>query len=121
MCSSAVNHLGTRGLRCSLSQDRLSRYNNLNEIIHRSLSAAKVPARIGPSSILRSDGKCPNGMRMTLWSHGHSLVWTIPCMDVTCVEALCTSNLHRSTSEPGAAADYAGPYNDQICQPYSNM
>ena len=39
---------------------------------------------------------------MTPWSHGQPLVW-----DVTCTDTLCSSNLHRSTSEPGAAAAYA--------------
>ena len=101
-CSSDVDHLGTHGLSCRHSQGRLFRHNNLNEIIHRSLSAAKIPARLEPSHIIRSNGKRPDGITMTPWSHGQPLVW-----DVTCTDTLCSSNLHRSTSEPGAAAAYA--------------
>ena len=68
-------------------------HNNLNEIIHHCF-----------------------WQTMTPWSHGQSPVW-----DVTCTDTLCTSNLHRSVSEPEAASSYAESKHGQICQPCSNI
>ena len=60
-CGSHVNDLATHGLSCRWSEGRHSRHSNLYGIIHRALSAAKIPSRLEPSGVARSDGKRPDG------------------------------------------------------------
>ena len=97
-----VDHLATHGLSCRHSQGRIPRHNAINDIIHQSLSASKIPSRLEPLCLHRSDGKRPDGMTMTPWSQGKFLVW-----DATCTDTLCASNLQRSATEAGAAAAHA--------------
>ena len=102
LCAKEVDHLARHDLSCKSSQGRTPRHNNLNAIIHRALSAAKVPSRLEPSGLHRSDGKRPDGMTMVPWSQGKFLVW-----DATCVDTFCPSNQLRASLEPGGAAAYA--------------
>ena len=51
LCGKEVDHLARHGLSCKSSQGRTPRHNNLNAIIHRALSAAKVPSRLEPSGL----------------------------------------------------------------------
>ena len=101
-CGKEVDHHARHGLSCKSSQGRLSRHNALNNVIYRSLVAAKVPSRLEPSGLHRSDGKRPDGMTMVPWSEGKFLVW-----DSTCVDTFCSSNHLRASREPGGAAAYA--------------
>ena len=101
-CGKDVDHQARHGLSCRSSQGRISRHNALNDIIHRSLVAAKIPSRLEPSGLHRSDGKRPDGMTMVPWTEGKFFVW-----DATCVDTFCPSNLHRASSEPGGAAAHA--------------
>ena len=101
-CDKDVDHQACHGLSCRSSQGRISRHNALNDIIHRSLVAAKIPPRLEPSGLHHSDGKHPDGLTMVPWTEGKFLVW-----DATCVDTFCPSNLHRASSEPGGAAAHA--------------
>ena len=61
-CGSEVDGSGIHGLSCRWSEGRHHRHSALNDIVFRALSAAKVPSRLEPSGIYRSDGKRPDGM-----------------------------------------------------------
>ena len=60
---------------------------------------AKVPSRLEPSGLLRSDGKRPDGMTIIPWSRGQLLVW-----DATCCDIFAASHIGAAVSEPGAWA-----------------
>ena len=67
-CGAAVDALATHGLSCKQSEGRHFRHSSLNDIIHRALSAAKIPSRLEPAGMYRNDGKRPDGITM------------VPCM-----------------------------------------
>ena len=93
-----MNDLATHGLSCRWSEGRHSRHSSLNDIIHRALSAAKIPARLEPSGVARSDGKRPDRISMVPCKEGKLLVW-----DATCRDTLAPS--HLSTAERGPEAE----------------
>ena len=90
-CGKDVDQFSHHGLCCRASQGRSSRPNALNDIINRSLAAVKIPSRLEPSVLLRSDGNRPDGVTMIPWSEGKFLVWNF-----TCVDTLCESHKQRS-------------------------
>ena len=60
-----VSAQGLHGLSCSSSEGQhIMRHSALNDIIHRSLSAAGVPSRLDPPGLLQSDGKRPDGITL---------------------------------------------------------
>ena len=61
-CGAEVDSHAIHGLSCRWSQDRHHRHATINDIIHRVLSSAKIPSRLEPSGLYRSDGKRPDGM-----------------------------------------------------------
>ena len=73
-CGAEVDHLATHGLSCRRSLGRHSRHAVLNDIIHRALTTAKIPSRIEPSGLYRSDGKRPDGASLVPWKRGKVLV-----------------------------------------------
>ena len=93
-CGEDVDQYATHGLSCRWSQGRHSRHGEINDIIHRSLVTAKVPSRLEPSGLLRSDGKRPDGMTIIPWSRGQLLVW-----DATCCDIFAASNIGAAVSE----------------------
>ena len=101
-CGSDVNKFGTHGLSCRWSQGRHSRHSEINSIIHRSLVSARVPSRLEPTGLSRSDGKRPDGMTIVPWYSGKLLVW-----DATCSDTFAPSNLSKAVSRSGAVADHA--------------
>ena len=66
-CGADVNHLATHGLSCKKSEGRHHRHAAINDILYRALSSAKIPSRLEPSGLLRSDGKRPDGVTMVPW------------------------------------------------------
>ena len=82
-CGSEVDGFGIHGLSCRWSEGCHHRHSALNYIIFRALPAAKVPSRLEPSGIYRSDGKRPDGMSIVPWKSGKLLVWDVTCAD-TC-------------------------------------
>ena len=81
------------------SEGRHHRHAALNDIIHRALSSAKVPSRLEPTGLLRSDGKRPDGVTLVPWECGKSLIW-----DATCPDTFAPSYTSLATSEAGAVA-----------------
>ena len=98
-CGAEVDHLATHGLSCRKSEGRHHRHAALNDIIHRALSSAKVPSRLEPTGLLRSDGKRPDGVTLVPWECGKSLIW-----DATCPDTFAPSYTSLATSEAGAVA-----------------
>ena len=101
-CDVEVDQLGTHGLSCKKSEGRHYRHSSMNDILHRALRSAKVPARLEPSGLTRSDGKRPDGMTMVPWRNGKPLVW-----DATCPDTLAQSYRANATSGAGAVAAMA--------------
>ena len=63
-CGSPVDEYALHGPSCVKSQGRHPRHNNLNEIIHSSLTAAGVPCQKEPHGLAHSDGKRPDDVTM---------------------------------------------------------
>ena len=101
-CGSDVDAQGTHGLSCRYSQGRHFCHAAMNDIVHRSLVAAKIPARLEPSGLQRSDGKRPVGVTVVPWRSGKLLTW-----DVTCPDTFAPSYTSSATSEAGAVAALA--------------
>ena len=101
-CGEEVNNQGTHGLSCCRSEGRHHRHAAVNSIIKRDFKTAKIPARLEPVSLSRSDGKRPDGATVMPWSHGQLLVW-----DATCPDTMAHSYRSLACSGAGkvAAAD----------------
>ena len=72
----------------------------LNDLIARNFSAADVPVTKEPSGLLRSDGKCPDGLSLAPWRSGKALCW-----DVTVICPLAASYISDAAREPGSVAE----------------
>ena len=79
-CGDAVGHLDS--LSCERSQGRYPQHATINDIIHRSLVSAKITSCLEPSSLMRFDGKRPDGMIIVPWLRGKLLVWETNCSDI---------------------------------------
>ena len=101
-CGLEVDALATHGFSCRQSQGRHNRHAGLNNIIHRSLTSAKVPSRLEPSGLQRADGKRPDGVTVVPWKCGKLLVW-----DATSPDTFALSYIPSATSEAGAVAALA--------------
>ena len=55
-----------------------------------------------PKGLFRSDGRKPDGITITPWSHGRALVW-----DATCHDSFAASNLALDSTRAVAVADKA--------------
>ena len=93
---------GIHDLSCRYSRGRHSRHSALNDIVKRSLEAAKVPCHLEPSGLYRSAGNRPNGASVLPWQRGKILVW-----DATCSDTFAASHREIAVREPGAVADAA--------------
>ena len=112
-CGSEVDGFVIHGLSCRWSEDRHHRHSALNDIVFCALSSAKVPSRLEPSGIYRSDGKCPDGMSIVPWKSGKLLVW-----DVTCADTFAPSYTSIASSKPGAISAQA---EDRKYSKYSHL
>ena len=101
-CGAEVDSLATHGLSCRWSEGRHHRHAALNDILHRALTSARVPSRLEPSGLYRSDGKRPDGITVVPWKNGKLLVW-----DATCPDTFAPSYISSATSEAGAVAALA--------------
>ena len=101
-CGAAVDSFGTHGLSCKKSSARIQRHNALNDIVHRALVKAGIPATKEPPGLLRSDGKRPDGVTQIPWVSGKCLAW-----DVTVVDTLAPSYAQLSSISASRAAERA--------------
>ena len=95
-CGSAVDTRGLHGLACRQSSGRMSRHHLINDIVHRALTRAEVPAIKEPAGLMRSDGKRPDGLTLIPW---HCLTW-----DVTVIDTHADSYLSHTSTTQGSAA-----------------
>ena len=93
-CGAEVDHLVTHGLSCRRSLGHHSRHATLNDIIHRTLTTVKIPSRLEPSRLYRSDGKRPDGASLVLWKRGKVLV-----CDATYEDTFAPSYISKAARE----------------------
>lgn len=101
-CGANVSARGAHGLSCSLGFGRQARHSNINDLIHRSLNRAGIPAIKEPSGLTRSDGKRPDGQTLIPWSGGRTLLW-----DATVIDTVATSYIQETAAAAGGAAEIA--------------
>ena len=102
LCGAFVDELALHGLSCHKSPGRHSRHNAINDIIHRTLTAAGVPCQLEPHGLNRDDGKRPDGVTLLPWKDGRPLIW-----DATCSDTFATSYTRTASSRAGAVAEQA--------------
>ena len=95
---------GLHGLSCRYSEGRHSRHASVNDILHRALTAAKIPSRLEPSGLSSTDGSRPDGMTIVPWRSGRPLVWDATCMPR---DTLAVSYRSRATCGAGRVAALA--------------
>jgi hypothetical protein len=102
-CGEDVDRYGTHGLCCSKKGGKrigtFSRHSAINEILRQAFNKINVPTLLEPPGMFRTDGKRADGVTLTPWTRGKSLVW-----DATCTDTLCKSNVSCTSRTPGAAA-----------------
>ena len=69
------------------------RHNYFNDIIHRSLNRAGIPATKEPQGRSRSDGKRPDGLILAPWREGRCLIWNITVADTIAIPYLYLQQL----------------------------
>ncbi len=101
-CGTEVGCLATHGLSCRWSEGRHHRHAAVSDIICRALSSARVPSRLEPPGLFRSDGKRSDGVSVVPWKNSKLLVW-----DATCPDTFTPSYTASAISEAGAVAAQA--------------
>ena len=93
---------GRHGLACKKQIGRRSRHEECNKLIKRGLDQAKIPSMLEPPGLTRSseDKKRPDGLTLTTWKNGKSLIW-----DFTCADTLCDSYVKKASKEACSAAE----------------
>ena len=99
-CGADVDQRATHGLSCKKSEGRHYRHGAINDIIHRALTTARIPSRLEPSGLVRTDGKRPDGVTMIPWKNGKPLVW-----DATCPDTFAPSYHYQATSRADLAEE----------------
>ena len=108
VCGSLVDARGTHGLSCTRSAGRSSRHYQLNDIIHRALNRAQIPAVKEPSGLIPGSGLRPDGSTTVPWQRGKCLVW-----DATVPDTLAPSHVPDTAISAGAAASSAAALKHQ--------
>ena len=98
-CGTAVDPLGQHALSCKKHPGRIQRHAWLNDLIHRALIRAEIPAVKEPQGLSRDDGKRPDGLTLVPWQSGRSAMW-----DVTVAHTLATSYVSQNALQAGSAA-----------------
>ena len=102
LCGRDVDQYATHGLSCQRSAGRHFRHAAINNIIQHSLAAANIPSRLEPSGLARSDGKRPDGITISPWEKGRTLIW-----DATCVDTFAASYVDMADKSAGSVAAMA--------------
>jgi hypothetical protein len=101
-CGNEVDAQGSHFLSCKRSASRTIRHAYINDIIHRSLNRAGIPASKEPGGLFHTDGKRPDGMSLVPWKSGKCLAW-----DVTVTDTTAVSYLNLTSVEAASAANRA--------------
>jgi len=102
VCGGMVKKDGLHGLSCPNSGGWIYRHDDMNRTFAHAISSAGFPTMLQPPGISRDDGKKPDGMTLTPWSHGKSLLW-----DVTVRNTLAHSYINETSKKAGSVADKA--------------
>jgi hypothetical protein len=102
ICGTLVNVTGSHALCCKRSSGKFIRHNNINDIVHRALTRAGVPATKEPNGLNRTDGKRPDGLTLIPWREGRCLIW-----DVTVADTTAVSYVNATATIAGSAAETA--------------
>jgi hypothetical protein len=78
------------------------RHSLINDIIHRALVKAKIPANKEPQGLLVGSALRPDGVTLIPWSQGKCLTW-----DATTPDTLAQSHVPSTSVLAGAAASQA--------------
>lgn len=105
ICGDIVGTDGLHGLSCPNSGGWIYRHDDMNRTFAHAISSAGFPTILQPPGISRDDGKRPDGMTLTPWSHGKSLLW-----DVTVRNTLAHSYINESSKKACSVADKAERY-----------
>ena len=74
-----MDEFATHGLSCKMSAGHLPQYAAINTIVKMSLARPQIPSALEPVGLCRSNGKRPDGVTITPWQAGRTLVWDITC------------------------------------------
>ena len=97
-----MDEFATDGLSYKMSAGRLPGHAAINTIVKISLAKAQIPSALEPVGLCRSAGKRPDGVTITPWQAGRTLV-----LDVTCPDTYAVSHVVLATREAGAVATSA--------------
>ena len=109
VCGYPVNEYGLHGLSCSKNKGKYNLHPVLNDIIKKALTTVGYPAMLEPPGLIRKDGKRPDGITLTPWSHGKCLIW-----DATCVDTLAESYYKGSSKKAATAANTASSKKEHL-------
>ena len=99
-CGAEVTEDDIHGLSCRYSRGRHSRHSALNDIVKRSLDAAKVPVTWSHLACIDLMVSVPMELQWFFpWQRGKILVW-----DATCSDTFAVSHREIAVREPGAVA-----------------
>lgn len=101
-CGEQVDAQGLHGFVCKKAPGRTSRHHTLNDIVHRAVTSAGIPAMKEPSGLARQDGKRPDGLTLIPWQGGKPLAW-----DVTVVCTMADSYVDAAARGAGSVAELA--------------
>ena len=94
-----MDSLGQHALSHKKHPSKVQRHARINDLIHRALILAEIPATKEPQGLSRNGGKRPGGLTLAPWQLGRSATW-----DVTVVHTLTASYVSRSALQAGSAA-----------------
>ena len=80
----------------------LARHHSVNDLIHRALTRANIPAIKEPKGLLKTDNKRPDGYSLIPWHAGRNLT-----CDVSITNTVAASYLPLSSTVAGGAAEMA--------------
>ena len=102
VCGSPVDAMGSHALSCRHGSGRLARHHSVNDLVHRALTRANIPAIKEPKGQLKKNGKRPDGYTLIPWHAGRNLTW-----DVSINNTVAASYLPLSSTAAGGAAEMA--------------
>ena len=85
-CGAKVEADGSHAFVCIRSRSHHARHHLGNEVIHKALQSAHIPAELEPAGMFRDDKKMPDGVTLMPWRLGRPMAW-----DFTSVHRLAAS------------------------------
>jgi len=97
-----VDAFGTHCLSCRSGSGRITRHQQLNDLLWYAFGRAKIPAIKEPSGLAEADCKRTNRLTLIPCIKGRGLMW-----DVTVADNLLPSYPHLTSVSSGSSADGA--------------